>query len=92
MSGDRARLTSLFERIVRVYPEEFRRLFAEDMADEFSRRCADTIAAEADSSSTDSRSEPASRFCSKAPSSARGPIAVGAAREAKGAAHSGVAI
>jgi putative ABC transport system permease protein len=42
MNEDRGRLTSLFERILRVYPDDFRRLFAEDMADEFSRRCADT--------------------------------------------------
>ncbi len=42
MNEDRGRLTSLFERILRVYPDDFRRLFAEDMVNEFSRRCADT--------------------------------------------------
>jgi hypothetical protein len=42
MNEDRGRLTSLFERILRVYPDDFRRLFAEDMVYEFSRRCTDT--------------------------------------------------
>ena len=41
MSADRGRLISLFERMLRVYPDDFRRLFAEDMADHFSRRCAE---------------------------------------------------
>jgi predicted permease len=34
-------LLSLFEWILRVYPDDFRELFAEDMADQFSRRCAE---------------------------------------------------
>ncbi len=39
MSAERRRLRSFFERILRVYPEDFRRLFAEDMTEQFSRRC-----------------------------------------------------
>jgi len=42
MKADRGPLTALFERILRVYPEDFRKLFAEDMAYQFSRRCRET--------------------------------------------------
>jgi putative ABC transport system permease protein len=42
MKQERGRLAALFERILRVYPEDFRRLFAEDMADQFARRCAES--------------------------------------------------
>jgi predicted permease len=38
MSEARGPLISLFDRILRVYPEEFRDLFGEDMADQFARR------------------------------------------------------
>jgi hypothetical protein len=85
MSAERGRLSSLFERILRVYPEDFRKLFAEDMAVQFSRRCGGL---------SPRRSDPLYGFALRPASSsgrrpqARAPVAVGSAREAEGAAHS----
>ncbi len=41
MSKSREPIASLFERLLRVYPDSFRKDFAQDMTDEFSRRCAE---------------------------------------------------